>query len=1275
MVWKNPFAATPRAIAPAGHAIRQLGVPQQQLGVPQQQQQAQAEPLSDDPQAKSLIGSAIDTGLGGISAAANILDIPGSAVRDVLALENPFDQFLPWNWTSGQGRTSGRDLLEKWGALGKNKPGLDWGDVVGFGAEVGLDPLSYVGIGALSKAGKAAAAAGSLGRASTATAKRLGKSVDDIGKGYAQRSTTLRESLKDFSNQTIREKAPDGEGLAATYRDIPVDELPFDEVKLKRAKAWAEKKGIKGDDFEKLLDTPLGGSARFKVPLIGDEIMFGAGGNAMDDAALATGKALTRSDELKRNIGKRYRIKKGLSEWAAKRFNFKVQGKGTTRNQRIAARAYEKSNTEQLELHNMIVGAAEQLQHSDLMDEKTSWLIRSALELGDRKSKDIRASLPGALVGRTTLMGELGRGPNKPLLEIVENLREATDNLTERQRMLGTHTELTDPAEIRHVGRKKTKPDEQGADAVFRHEYLKGFFGGTEQLELGIIRSKKLNDVIVNAEAAAKSAGKSEEKIKKAATEAAAQWITREHRGNFLENYIDFKPKAEKEAGGYIFTDPKAKGKERYIPISRLIDTFRKNAGEPTILPDGMTIKSDKSFVSVPDGKLEPSIWNIDGGLKPKVKSRANELAKWLVENPEHRAGGSNEGLFGIHILNDAYRSLFAGLKQTQNNDLSYDFIAQNIIDGTRTLATKEGESTVADAFNKIGVKNHREAEKVLRLRIGADLSNSLKDLTKLSINKAEFDDWFREMKHFNDDSKPEYATKLWLSLTNLFKAGVLGHPARFTRDYVSAYARLVEQGAFSMRHAKDAQSVMLGKGSKEAGKIPHIQQMLREKNLPNDEAGENATRMLRVLFGAYGPGKHNIRSDIAELGMYDPQRKYGRELDDILAAMPRKDPTTRREQALNVMRTILGRTDDTSWWDFRKTRGVMEGKDATLRPTTEFGAFRASEQVGGWTDAEPRLAGFMKLMSDGLHPEEAMRRIEDMHVNYDPATFTPTEHTLKRFLPFYSFLSRQTKFVARHLREKPGGFMAQTLRASNVLRDDEFPTPAAVRDTMAIPWKTLPDGSQRYLAGLGLMHEGVLGLTPTTHEGFMGSGGEFFRGLGSQLHPVLKGIGELATGQSLFRGTDLEDLDPTIGRTMRNVQQLARNPAAAIVGGETERMPPVGSTRALDFVLGHSPLSRVLSSARTATDPRKDAISKLLNLTTGLRFYDASVPAQEGIMRDAITDLMRDRGAREFARPYFSDMKKEAMSEEQLEEAELLQELMKGLDRRQRARKKTKGE
>lgn len=87
----------------------------------------------------------------------NVLDIPGSSVRDMLALENPFDQYLPWNWFTQDNRTTGQELLSQYG-MGDDHPWL------GFGVDVLTDPLTYVGFGAgsIAKGAKGVGAAGRL---------------------------------------------------------------------------------------------------------------------------------------------------------------------------------------------------------------------------------------------------------------------------------------------------------------------------------------------------------------------------------------------------------------------------------------------------------------------------------------------------------------------------------------------------------------------------------------------------------------------------------------------------------------------------------------------------------------------------------------------------------------------------------------------------------------------------------------------------------------------------------------------------------------------------------------------------------------------------------------------------------------------------------------------------------------------------------------------------------------------------------------------------------
>jgi hypothetical protein len=90
--------------------------------------------------------------------AGNFLDLPGSSVRDLLTGQNPFDQWMtPF---SGDNRASGRDVLRP--LLGANKetgmsgwlsdPMEGVKDVIGFGAEVALDPMNFVSGGAVLRA-------------------------------------------------------------------------------------------------------------------------------------------------------------------------------------------------------------------------------------------------------------------------------------------------------------------------------------------------------------------------------------------------------------------------------------------------------------------------------------------------------------------------------------------------------------------------------------------------------------------------------------------------------------------------------------------------------------------------------------------------------------------------------------------------------------------------------------------------------------------------------------------------------------------------------------------------------------------------------------------------------------------------------------------------------------------------------------------------------------------------------------------------------------------
>lgn len=106
---------------------------------------------------RGVLGSILD----GVQAVGNVLDVPGSMLRDALAGQNPLDQLA--NPFSDTGRTSGRDLLRKYGMAGQQDT---WGNFLGgMAAEAVLDPTNLIPAGVI---GKHLSKVGKVGKANKA---------------------------------------------------------------------------------------------------------------------------------------------------------------------------------------------------------------------------------------------------------------------------------------------------------------------------------------------------------------------------------------------------------------------------------------------------------------------------------------------------------------------------------------------------------------------------------------------------------------------------------------------------------------------------------------------------------------------------------------------------------------------------------------------------------------------------------------------------------------------------------------------------------------------------------------------------------------------------------------------------------------------------------------------------------------------------------------------------------------------------------------------------
>lgn len=208
--------------------------------VPQQQ----AQPQSSGGDLMSTLADVGGAGLGAVASVGNFLDLPGSSVRDILAGENPLDQWL--SPLSDKNRTTGRQLLEQYG-MRKNRetglmgwltdPGEGLRDLAGFAAEIALDPFGPVT--------KAAAGAKALAPV-ISFAGRAHPAVKAVGRGAKYIFDTIPEKMTrpivdtlSSTGRTLRSLFDKGaEGI--TEESV----MPFAEQARAAADQWRGRAGV-----------------------------------------------------------------------------------------------------------------------------------------------------------------------------------------------------------------------------------------------------------------------------------------------------------------------------------------------------------------------------------------------------------------------------------------------------------------------------------------------------------------------------------------------------------------------------------------------------------------------------------------------------------------------------------------------------------------------------------------------------------------------------------------------------------------------------------------------------------------------------------------------------------------------------------------------------------------------------------------------------------------------------------------------------------------------
>tara|TARA_Y100000593_G_scaffold94628_1_gene194744 strand:- start:4569 stop:7529 length:2961 start_codon:yes stop_codon:yes gene_type:complete len=603
--------------------------------------------------------------------------------------------------------------------------------------------------------------------------------------------------------------------------------------------------------------------------------------------------------------------------------------------------------------------------------------------------------------------------------------------------------------------------------------------------------------------------------------------------------------------------------------------------------------------------------------VQGKVHSRYSALADFMMMHPETRT----KGLFTDHIVRSVGKRLQSNAVRAEIAESLTDLAAEQ-----STSFMPAGGKSLRDVFDESQFDPDAIAG-ILRQKNQDALGNLTdKQIMDRMVPTEVFDDlkamWDRSTLNDRGGNK---MLELYDSMTNLFKVGVLTWPARYFRDLVSGQVRNAEMGLFSFGGVSDATSLMMGKTVKGAKEIPAVQQYLGKPGKPNlNITDEQATEALRRMYAEQGP-TFIERTDIAGT---DVPAQQG--LEALLTRMPGRSSDSLGSRISDLASTFAGRKEGTTRNPF-DIRGVMDFKTGSLRNETKFGPAAAGDILGEVTDTANRLVGFMTQIRKGVSADDAMRNVNSAQINYNPSNYTPAERHLKRIFPFYSFARGNFMHMANELMQRPGGRTAQVIRAMNRAHSPDEATPDYVAGTASIPLGQKPDGSRSYITGLGLMNEPFL-------QNFGGGARGMMLNQISAMNPLIKAPLEEAFGKSAFQDRNIRDLDPVIGRTLSNILQLSQNPSAAFTGGETESVRPVRIPGAalLEPMIANSPLARAATTVRQLTDPRKSAGNKALNLLTGARMTDISPAAQEAIMRERLSQLMRSEGAKEFVRTYF---------------------------------------
>lgn len=1189
-----------------------------------------------DPGLLSRIGSA---SLSGLAKVGNLLDLPFSGIRDVLAGQNPFDQYLnPRKWFTDEGRTSGRELLRTHGLIGQEDTTANWWG--GLGAELLLDPLTYTGIGALTKTGKAAQAAGKLtkglgpsiakgerallsvglpGREATTffgtgkTAETLGSAVD-TGVKLAAESAPGRLATGLFDSTMMGQFSKLGQEVAQQMHPaLKAAKERSDEIMAKFVHPIREARetfdAAVGEDAAKWVAHPDSAAAQATA---GSQPTFyrveTPGGTAFDPNSPHTGNYwfdnLAQAEDFKTKMAPGGTVYSAAAD--------QTDLKGMVGDSNLAGafimpaslRTKMKPHAPGIQptLTTPANTAAETLAKSPkLREDQMHHVFEQLMRLEADTGMPMDDALRAYDLDPSKLPDEWKTGVSNALDEMQKlataKFQKVLDN--------GGHGQMFPEEEgMRHFASTGMRT---GTDTAEAARVFQTFFGAMKHRD---DVTRMLPRSIVNLIAT--------DPLVRAADDADAGRAL----VHIVQRYGDYLGKGKKWDDAAQDFVPQWSGVGEHAEAimgwakgRKLEGIYRKPVIEDFADHIAKLERADASMDvthSLAQKYMGPIVsYALNKGAKTadEIKAEvAHVLERVAKEGPTADLKGiPTEGLTDV--------------KKVRLTDF-YGMAHMNVDRSLKALAKRMGATT--DEQAEVIASALKDSD----IGVPHDVAKAVEATTKFTTDKG----WQSKLGEIVDMATRPFMRSVTLPFLS-FAGRNLG-----SGQYVNMSSGLMPTLSHMNRYR---QQVMASLEMIRTGKM--------DKQLEKELIKENVFKP-SVLYEGVDAGPYADYGSLLPGNPLDVKRTWAEAAKSVAETPPLSESIGEF-----VGEGLAGRAEQLA--------GRLP-KAAGIRTTYET-VLGTGAKVNQHVEFLNRVSMYQYLRKEGWTPKAAAEKVKELQVDYSAANFSPFENQVLRgrLVPFYAFQRKIAPVVLANLAQRPGGAMGQTIRAARLATSDDPTNPDYVQETLSIanPFKTPTDGTKSFLTGFGLPFEEL--------SQFVGPPRTAAREVLSRANPLLKYPLEMATGQTLFQsgaggyGRALEDLDPPIGRTLSNV-------AGRFAEGFEK---PVRLPTWFEHLAANSPASRFITTARQISDPRKSALDLLLANTTGVRVTDVSPAAQDAILRDRAVEVMKDLGAKSFARTYFSKEELAAMSPEEREQAEKLQALQTALATRAKKRRKAK--